>query len=322
VTADDEAGAPVTGAPARRLRGPGLPARAASAPWRASDRRWGLLLVAPQLLGTLVFVAIPLAVGLGLAFTDWDGLSPAHWVGLDNFADQLGDPRFLRAVLNTVATGLITIPIGLGIALLLALAIDRVRGRSIYLVLLVAPVVSSSVAVAMIWQQLFRADGAFSQLIGLLPGIEPPDWLGDPALALLAVCIVIIWSSLGLNVLIFLAGIQTLPKPVLEAATIDGAGRLTALLRVKVPLLTPTIFFSTVVAAISSLQTFDTVFVLTKNGGPDDATRTIVFHVFDLGFRRFELGVSSAAALLLLAMTLVVTLAQFAGQRRFVHYES
>jgi multiple sugar transport system permease protein len=223
---------------------------------------------------------------------------------------------------SDVCSSDLTIPIGLGIALLLALALNELRGRTIYLVLLVAPVVSSSVAVAMIWQQLFRADGALSTAIGALLRIDPPDWLGDPTFTLLAVCVVIVWSSLGLNVLIFLAGIQTIPRPVLEAATMDGAGRWVMLRRIKVPLLSPTIFFAVVVAAISSLQTFDTVFVLTKNGGPDDASRTIVYHVFDLGFRRFELGMSSAAALLLLAMTLAVTLAQFAGQRRLVHYES
>jgi multiple sugar transport system permease protein len=174
----------------------------------------------------------------------------------------------------------------------------------------------------MIWQQLFRVDGAISQLLALLPGVEPIDWLGDPTFTLIAVCVVIIWSSLGLNVLIFLAGIQTIPPAVLEAARVDGSGFWTTLLRVKVPILTPTIFFATVVAAISSLQTFDSVFVLTGDGGPQDASRTIVLHVFDLGFQRFELGVSSAAAMILLAMTLVVTLGQFAGQKRFVHYDS
>jgi multiple sugar transport system permease protein len=291
-------------------------------PWRRDDRRWGLVLVGPQLLGTLVFVALPLVVGLGLAFTDWDGLSAIRLVGLDNFVGQLTDPLFLRAVTNTVVIALITIPVGLGLALLLALALNEIRGRSFYLVLLVAPVVTSSVAVAMIWQQLFRVDGALSTLIGTLPGLKPPDWLGSPSLALFAVCVVIVWSSLGLNVLIFLAGIQNIPTSVIEAARVDGAGTLVAFFRVKLPLLSPTIFFSTVVALISSLQTFDTVFVLTRNGGPDNATRTIVFHVFDLGFKRFELGVSSAAALLLLVLTLVVTLTQFGAQRRLVHYES
>ena len=267
-------------------------------------------------------MAVPLVAGLALAFLEWDGLTAAEWVGLDNFIDQLEDPRFIHSVVNTIAIGLITIPIGLGLALGLALALNEVKGRPVFLILVVAPVVTSSVAVAMIWQQLFRVDGALSQLFALIPGVEPIDWLGDPTFTLVAVCVVIIWSSLGLNVLIFLAGIQTIPPQVLEAAKVDGASPLTTLFRIKIPLLTPTIFFATVVAAISSLQTFDSVFILTDNGGPQDAARTIVLHVFDLGFQRFELGVSSAAAMMLLVMTLIVTLAQFGGQKRFVHYEA
>lgn len=301
---------------------PGPRALPRRVPWRASDRRWGLALVGPQLLGTLIFVAVPLVVGLGLAFTQWDGLGPIKAVWLDNFLEQLGDPLFLRAVMNTIAIAVVTIPVGLGLALLLAMALNGARGRSFYLVLLVAPVVTSSVAVALIWQQLFRAGGLLSDVIGALPGIEPPDFLGDPHLALFAVSVVIVWSSLGINVLIFLAGLQAIPADIVEAARVDGAGPVVAFLRVRLPLLSPTIFFSTVVAAISSLQTFDSVFILTRDGGPDDSTRTIVFHVFDLGFRRFELGVSSAAALLLLALTLVVTLSQFGVQRRLVHHES
>lgn len=290
--------------------------------WRVADRRWGLAFVGPQLLGTLLFVALPLVVGLALAFTSWDGLGSIELVGLANFVDQVSDPLFQRAVLNTIAIAAVTIPIGLSIALLLALALHQTRGRSVYLALLVAPVVTSSVAVALVWQQLFRGGGLLSEIVGALPGIDPPNWLGDPMLALFAVCVVIIWSSLGINVLIFLAGVQAIPEEVVEAARVDGAGPLAAFIRVKLPLLSPTIFFSTVVAAISSLQTFDSVFILTRDGGPDDSTRTIVYHVFDVGFRRFELGVSSAAALLLLALTLAVTMSQFGAQRRFVHYES
>ncbi len=265
---------------------------------------------------------VPLIGGLALSFTDWDGLSQAHLVGLANFATELTDPLFLRAVLNTLGIAVITIPVGLGIAVVLAVALHELRFRSVYLVMIVAPVVTSSVAVAMIWQQLLRADGPISTILADVLRIAPPEWLSDPRLALVAVCAVIIWSSLGLNVLIFLAGLQSIDPTVLEAARVDGAGALASFFRIRMPLLSPTIFFSVVVAAISSLQTFDSVYILTKNGGPDNATRTIVLHVYDLGFHRFQFGVSSAAALLLLVLTLAVTLAQFGAQRRFVYYES
>jgi multiple sugar transport system permease protein len=161
-----------------------------------------------------------------------------------------------------------------------------------------------------------------SRAVGALPFVDNPDFLGDPKLVLLSVCLVAIWSSLGLNVLLFLAGLQNVPATVIEAARMDGAGVVRTFRSIVLPLLTPTIFFTTVVSVISSLQTFDTVFILTQDGGPDNASRTVVYHIYDLGFRRFEFGPSSAAAVLLLALTLGVTLMQFGLQRRFVHYES
>ena len=151
--------------------------------------------------------------------------------------------------------------------------------------------------------------------------IAPPDWLQDPRLALLAVCLITVWSSLGLNVVIFMAGLQNIPESVMEAAQIDGAGVARRFLNITVPMLSPIIFFQSVVAFISSLQTFDLVFVLVKNAGPDNATRTIVYHIYDLGFAKSQFGISSVASIILLALTLVITAVQFGLQKRFVHYE-
>lgn len=291
------------------------------AAWRRRDRRWGWVFIAPQLAGMLLFVLLPFVASLVLAFASWNGLSALEWVGLENFREQLADPLLARAVLNTLLIALVTVPVGLAIALLLAVALERLRTRSLYLVLFFAPVVTSSVAVAMIWQQMFRQDGLLAEVIGRALGITPPDWLNQPVLALLAVCIVTIWSSVGLNVVIFLAGLQNISESVIEAARLDGAGSLRLMWSVRLPLLSPIIFFSTVIAIISSLQTFDIVFLLTANAGPDNATRTIVYHIYDLGFGRFEFGPASAASVLLLVLTLVITGLQFTAQKRFVHYE-
>ncbi len=298
-----------------------LPPEPREATWRKADRRWGWFFVGPQLLGMAVFVVLPFLVSLILAFASWDGLTDLEWVGLANFADQVADPLLLRSIINTLLLALVTVPIGLGLATVIAVALDQLRWRALYLVLFFAPVVTSSVAVAMIWQQLFRADGALSAVVSRVLGIAPPDWLGDPRLALLAVCIVTIWGSLGLNVVIVLAGLQNVPSAVVEAARLDGAGPVTMLLRIRLPLLSPVLFYSSVVAFISSLQTFDTVYLLTANAGPDNATRTIVYHIYDLGFGRFEFGPSSAAAVILLVLTLVITAAQFTVQKKLVHYE-
>ncbi|WP_309128828.1 sugar ABC transporter permease [Microbacterium sp.] len=291
------------------------------AAWRRRDRLWGYVFVGPQLIGMGLFVVLPFVASLVLAFADWDGLGELTWVGVDNFADQLQDPLLGRAILNTLLIALVTVPIGLGLAVVVAVALERLKTRALYLVLFFSPVVTATVAIAMIWQQMFRVDGVLSTTIARIFGIEPPNWLQDPRLALLAVCIVTIWSSLGLNVVIFLAGLQNISPSVIEAARIDGAGAVRLLLSIRLPLLSPIVFFSSVIAFISSLQTFDIVYVLVSGGGPDHATRTIVYHIYDLGFGRFEFGPSSAASIILLALTLVITAIQFAAQKKFVHYE-
>ena len=289
--------------------------------WRRRDRRWGYVFIGPQVVGMAVFVLLPFVASMVLAFTSWNGLTELTWVGFENFTAQLQDELLLRSIVNTLLIAIITVPIGLGLAIIIAVALEKLKTRTLYLILFFAPVVTSTVAVAMIWQQMFRVDGVLSQTIANVFGIAPPDWLGDPKLALIAVCIVSIWSALGLNVIIFLAGLQNISPSVIEAARIDGAGPVRLFRSIRMPLLSPIIFFSSIVAFISSLQTFDTVFILTADAGPDNATRTIVYHIYDLGFGRFEFGPSSAASVILLLLTLVITAIQFGAQKKFVHYE-
>jgi multiple sugar transport system permease protein len=309
------------------LAAPGHPQDGGPAPvrkeaaWRRRDRRWGYVFVAPQLIGMTLFVVVPFAASLVLAFAQWDGLSALTWVGFENFTKEFQDDLLWRSILNTLIIAVVTVPIGLGLAVVIAVALEKLKTRTLYLVLFFAPVVTSTVAVAMIWQQMFRSDGVLSTVISKIFGIAPPDWLQDPHLALLAVCIVTIWSSLGLNVVIFLAGLQNISPSVIEAARIDGAGAMRLFWSIRLPLLSPIVFFSSVIAFISSLQTFDTVYVLVKNAGPDNATRTIVYHIYDLGFARFEFGPSSAASIILLILTLIITAIQFGAQKKFVHYE-
>ncbi|WP_198684027.1 carbohydrate ABC transporter permease [Brachybacterium sp. YJGR34] len=291
------------------------------AAWRRRDRLWGMAFVAPQALGMAVFTLLPFAVAFYLAFTEWNGFGTPQWVGLANFADQIGDPLLRRSILNTLVLALVTVPIGLGLSMVLATMLNSIRRRGLYLLLLFAPVVTSQVAIALIWQQMLRPDGAFSSLIARVLGVVPPDWLANPYTALAAVCLVTIWASVGLNTVIFMAGLQNISPSVLEAAQIDGAGVLTRFLRIVLPMVSPVIFYQSVVAFISSLQTFDLVFVLVKDAGPDNGTRTIVYHIYDEGFQKSDFGVSSAASIILLALTLLITAIQFGAQKRFVHYE-
>lgn len=246
-----------------------------------------------------------------------------EWAGLDNFAAQLSDPDFGQAVWNTVKLALLTVPFGLALALLVAIALNSVRGSGFYRVLYFMPVVTSSVAVALMWQVILAGDeyGVLNTSLERWFGLTAPDWLGDPGWVIVAIAVVTIWSSLGLNVVIFLAGLQTIPPQIVEAARVDGASGLRIFRSVTLPMLSPTIFFSTVVAVISSFQAFDQIYVLV-NPEHNEGARTIVYQVYELGFRDFQFGMSSAAALILLVLTLLVTLVQFAAQKRLVHYDS
>lgn len=285
-----------------------------------SDRRWALFFIAPQVIGLVVFAIVPLIFSFVLAFMRWDGLGERAWVGFANFQEQFADPEFHAALRNTLYFTLLTVPTGLALALLVALGVNRIRGKLIYRALYFAPVVTSSVAIAVVWQYLLN--GQFGVINAALRGLglDPPNWLLDTRFVLPAIALVTIWWTLGLNVVIFLAGLQNIPTVLQEAAQVDGATKWRVFRDVTLPLLSPTIFFSVVIAVISSLQTFDQIFVLT-NGGPLDASRTLVYHIYDLAFRNFAFGASSAAALFLFLLTLVVTLVQFWGQRRWVHYD-
>jgi multiple sugar transport system permease protein len=288
---------------------------------RRADLGWALVFLLPQLVGVLVFALFPLLFGGGISFMKWDVFGTREWVGLDNYREQLASDEFRRALLNTLWFTVLTVPTGLGLALLVATGLNRIRGSAAYRTAYFAPVVTSSVAVAMVWQYLLN--GKFGVLNNALRaiGLDPPNWLLDVRFVLPAVALVTVWWTLGLNMVIFLAGLQGIPVAIQEAARVDGASPLRVFSDVTLPLLSPTILFSTIIAVISSLQTFDQIFVLT-DGGPLDASRTLVFHVYDLGFRDFAFGSSSAAAMLLFAIILLATLVQLWAQRRWVHYES
>jgi multiple sugar transport system permease protein len=289
---------------------------------RQSDYFWAFVFIAPQFLGLLVFALFPLAFAFVLSFMQWDGLGTRSWVGFDNFGEQFTSIEFQKALVNTLWFTVLTVPTGLILALLVAMGLNRIRGSAFYRAIYFAPVVTSSVAVAVVWQYLLN--GPFGILNAGLRAIgiaDPPNWLVDTRFVLPAIALVTVWWTLGLNVVIFLAGLQNIPRSVQEAAMVDGAGPLRVFWNVTLPLLSPTVFFSLIIAVISSLQTFDQVFVLT-NGGPLDASRTVVFHIYDLAFRDFTFGTSSAAAVILFAIILGVTLVQFGAQKRWVHYET
>ncbi len=268
----------------------------------------GYLLIAPAVVVTVVFLVIPMVVSGYWSLTHYNGIKPPEFVGLQNYVDTLTNPRFQRAFQNTVffvVMGMAIGPLlGLGSAVLLN---DRLRLRALFRTSFFLPTMTSLVVVATIWKFMYADNGIINAVVGLF-GLPGHNWLTDPTTALPAVVVTAIWQGFGFETVVFLAALQAIPQEYYEAATVDGAGRWAKFRWVTLPGLRPTIVFVYVIGIIGSFQTFDQVFVMT-NGGPIQATRTIVFDLVDR-FNKLDIGGASAVAYILLAVLAVLSYLQ------------
>ncbi len=287
----------------------------------AGEARWAWLVLAPTLIGLAVLSAGPIIATLGIALTKWDLLRAPTFVGLDNFAGLVTDDRFLKALRNTFFYTAVSVPLGLSIALGVALALNqRIRGIAWIRTAYFLPVVTSTIAIALVWQWIYSPDqGLLNQALGLF-GIPAQNWLSDPTLAMPSIVAMSIWQGLGVNVIIFLAGLQAIPEELLDAASVDGAGRTARFRHILLPLLTPSIFFTGVLALIDSFQVFDQIFVL-ERPRPTDATITVVYFIYENGFKFFKMGYASAASWVLFLIVAAFTAVYFKLQGRWVHYQ-
>ncbi len=287
-----------------------------------SEAATAYVLLLPTLLGLMVFTLGPVVASFLISFTKWDLTSPPVWVGLGNYhAMAVLDDLSRVSLLNTIYYVAVTVPAGVLLSLLLAVAMNqKIRGIVLYRTAYFLPVISSTVAVSLLWQWLYHPEyGLLNYLLGLV-GLPPSKWLADPASAMPAVMIVSVWRGLGFNMVILLAGLQGVPQELYDAAAIDGAGAVDAFRHVTLPMLSPTLFFVTVLSIISSFQVFDQTYVMTR-GGPLNATTTIVFYIFRQAFEWFHMGYAAALGYVLFAIILAFTLLQFRIQASWVHYE-
>jgi multiple sugar transport system permease protein len=279
-------------------------------------RRAGIALCAPALAAIAAFFALPVLAGLLLSLTDFDIYALAdpaalRLVGLANYAQLFSTPRFWVALRNTLyfvaIGGPLSVVVSLGAALLLDRRLGRLRGvlRTIFFL----PVVTTLVAVAVVWRFLYHPRyGLLNSALGAL-GIPPVDWLGDPRFALPAIILLAVWKNFGFNMVIFLAGLQAVPERLHEAARVDGAGAWARLRHVTLPALAPTFLFVTLVTMIGHFQLFAEPYVMTQ-GGPEDATLSLVLLMYEEGFRFWNLGFASALAFVLFALLAAGTLLQ------------
>lgn len=284
----------------------------------------GYLFLLPNTIGFLIFTVLAVVASAAISLTEWDLLSPAKFIGLANYQHILtDDPLFRQVMVNTLYFTFASVPLAVLIALGLALALNQgLRGIALFRVAYFMPVITSMVVVAMIWRWFYNPDfGVLNYFLSILGVGNPPNWLASQQWAMPAVIIMAVWKQLGYNMVIFLAGLQAIPANLYEAASIDGAGRWQRFWHVTIPLLTPTTFFIIIVSIIGSLQVFDAVLVLTE-GGPANATRTIVFHIWQQAFGFLQMGYAAAVAWVLFFMIFIVTLLQWRLQQRWVHYEA
>lgn len=287
---------------------------------RSSETRWGYALVAPMMLGFAIFFLIALGASFFLSFTRWDLLNPPVFNGLDNYRRAFSDSTFHTALFNTFAIAIPNVILRISIALGLAVTLNsNIAFRSFYRVVFFLPVITMPVAIATIWKWIF--DPAYGPVNGFLnqAGIDGPAWLFNQGTAIVAVVIVLLWSGVGYDMIIFLAGLQAIPRDYYEASSLDGASGWQQFRDITLPLLTPTTFFLSVIAVIASLQVFDLVYVMTSI---DTGNRlpTLVYYIYNQGFEAGRMGYAIAVAWVLLAIILVFTVIQFRLQRRWVHY--
>ena len=282
----------------------------------------GYSFLLPTVLSVLIFVAFPVVFSFYISFHKYDYLSTSRpFVGFDNYILMFRTERFWRTLWNSVRYALGAVPLNIVVSLALALLINRkLRGINVFRAAYFSPVVTSSVAVAMIWGWIFDPGFGLLNYILRLVGIPPQLWLGDPKLAMWSLIFMAVWNSAGYNMMIFLAGLQGIDQEYYDAATVDGANAVQRFRHITLPLLSPTTFFVFITGMIGAIQVFDQIFILTK-GGPAGSTRTIVFYLWERGFGAFDMGYASAVAYLLFAVIFLLTQINWRVAGRFVHYQ-
>ena len=288
----------------------------------AKEELAAYLFILPSLAGFIIFLVAPMIASLGISLYDWELLVPPRFIGLENFADLLGDNQFRHVLFNTVYYTLGLVPLNIVISLGLALALNsRLRFVNLYRLAFFLPVVTVTVAVSLIWKWMYDPfAGLIDQLLRLV-GVPGPNWLSDPHWAMPALILMSVWKGFGYNMVLFLAGLQGIPSTIYEAALIDGATSWQRFWRITLPLLSPTMFFAVVMTVISSFQVFDQAYVMT-GGGPAFATNTIVLYIWQSGFQFFKMGYASAIAWVLFLLIFVITMIQMRTQNRWVQYET
>lgn len=287
-------------------------------------RRWitGYIYLLPSIAFLAMFTVFPVFASFYISLTKWTLIKPPEFVGFENYRILFDDPVFYRTLWHTVYYTFGTVPLSIIFSLLLAVAMNqRIKGITIFRSAYFLPVISTWVAVAIIWRWIYNPQfGLLNAFLGMFR-IPPQNWLGDTRLAMPSVILTSIWKGLGYNMILFLAGLQNISETYYEAAKIDGASKWAQFRYITIPLISPTTFFVLVTSIISSFQVFGPIYTMT-NGGPVGSTEVLIFYLFQNGFRWYKMGYASSIAWILFIIILLFTLFQQYLSRRWVHYGS
>ncbi len=278
----------------------------------------GLVFILPALIGTFIFIVIPIFCSFGLSFAKWDLLNPVQFVGLANYKELFSEALFYKLLLNTVVYAVSVSVFGVIIPLILAAILNsKIRGSEFYKTAYFLPFITPMIVIGIIWEWIFDPNiGVLNNILNL-----HINWLYDVHYAMPALIIVSVWKLIGYNMIIFLSSISGISQSLFEAAKIDGANPVQTFKSITVPLLSPTIFFVVIITAISSFQVFDLIYLMTQ-GGPLDSTNVLVYAIYKNAFEYFNVGKASAIAYVLFTIILVLTLIQWNLRKKLVYNEN
>jgi len=289
---------------------------------RRREARAAYFYLLPTLVGFVLFVAGPLIASIWLSFNDYDVMSPPRSAGFDNYAELFQDERVLISFRNTAAFVIASTGLELTLALLLAIGVQRRMPsplRYAFRTAFFLPVITSAAAISIIFSYMFSKEFGVINYYLTKTGLEQVPWLTSTRWSLVTIVLAAVWQRLGFTFILFVAGLQNIPRDLYEAAEIDGVTGWTKLWTITIPLLSPTILFAAVIGVIGSLQVFDQPYIMTR-GGPGDSSRTVVMLIQESAFQNFRFGYGSAIAVILFLVIMLMTLLQFWLSRRWVHY--
>lgn len=280
--------------------------------------------IAPNFLGFAIFTLGPIILALVMAFAEWDGNNPMKFVGIGNFIELFKEDRFTSSLVNTIVYSLFTVPFTLIIALGLAILLNqKIKGRNFFRTVIFFPYVASLVAVAAVWNMLFTPakGGIMNQLLMNVFHAQPLKWAASSSTVMLTIIMFSVWKNMGYYMVIYLAGLQGISEDLYEAASLDGAGAWKQFVHITIPQLKPTTFFVSIMLTINCFKVYDIVYMLAggSNGVVGKSAMVLVYYIYEEAFRNWKLGKASAAALVLFAIVLAITIIQFRGEKNYAN---